>query len=149
MTGADDRHSSGRCVEPGRCMQALASAMLVLLLLGSASDCCLAKGTPDPPAKNPQYADVETLALSQRLDVESARRELDVAGQAAGITNITRFINVREIGVAREKETGALTKRGPVLGVELPIFDWGSASMARQYTSLQLAAGVPKLYELS
>jgi signal transduction histidine kinase len=46
MTGADDRHSSGRCVRAGRCLQPL--AMLVVMLLVSASDRCLAKGVPDP-----------------------------------------------------------------------------------------------------
>ncbi len=92
---------------------------------------------PDTPARKPEYADIEALALSQRLDIESAKRELNVAGQAAGITNITRFINIQEIGIAREKETGALTKRGPVLGVELPVFDWGSARMARHQTAIR------------
>jgi outer membrane protein TolC len=92
---------------------------------------------PDLPTKQTDYPNIGSLALSQRLDIESAKQELDIAGQSAGVTNITRFINIQEIGIARERETGALDKRGPELCLELPIFDWGSARMARHGTMIR------------
>jgi outer membrane protein TolC len=107
--------------------------------LAKTTQLILPERLPNPPTKKPEYADIESLALSQRLDIESAKREMDVAGQAIGITNITRFINIQEIGIARLEETNELTKLGPVLAVEIPIFDFGQARSARRRTMLREA----------
>jgi outer membrane protein TolC len=92
---------------------------------------------PDATQGNWNSANVESLALDQRLDIEAAKRDLDVAGQAAGITNLTRFVNIQAIGVAQERESGQAVKTGPVLELELPIFDWGSAKVARAQTLIR------------
>jgi len=83
--------------------------------------------------------EVESAALDQRLDIEAAKRDLDVAGQAAGITNITRFVNIQAIGVVQIRESGQAARTGPMAEVELPIFDWGSAKTARAQTFIREA----------
>ena len=48
-----------------------------------------------------------------------------------GLTRATRFVNVLELGVLRNSSNEAPTQRGWVIGVELPLFDWSGARVAR------------------
>jgi outer membrane protein TolC len=51
--------------------------------------------------------------------------------KSLGLTQATRFINVLEVGYTNESETGERRKNGYEIELELPIFDWGSARVAR------------------
>ena len=86
---------------------------------------------PDLPKEARQSAGVSTTAAGQRLDVQMARMQLDVAGKSQGLNLLTSLIDV-ELGIRRDTvfdnaEGTSTPRRGYELGIRLPIFDWGSA----------------------
>ena len=67
---------------------------------------------PDLPKALREGGDLEAQALAQRLDVQGARREADSLAQSLGLTKATRFINLLEVGVLSNTETGRPRQRG-------------------------------------
>jgi outer membrane protein TolC len=86
---------------------------------------------PDLPARPRELPDVERIALAQRLDVEAARKGVEATARNLGLTRATRFVNVLEVGLMRNGSNEAPTQRGWEVGLELPLFDWGEARIAR------------------
>jgi outer membrane protein TolC len=86
---------------------------------------------PDLPAAAEDRPDVERVAMARRLDVQGAKRMAEQTANNLGLTKTTRFINVLELGVVRNGSNEAPTQRGWEIGVELPLFDWGGARVAR------------------
>jgi len=86
---------------------------------------------PDLPSAPAEPADVERIALAQRLDVQAAKAEAAATAADLGLTRTTRFINVFELGYANKSQTDAPAERGYALSLELPLFDWGGARVAR------------------
>ncbi len=86
---------------------------------------------PDPPAALPDRGDVESAAIAQRLDIRAAKRDNEGLAESLGLTRATRFINAFDIGPARTKEDPEPWKNGFELSLEIPLFDWGSAKVAR------------------
>jgi outer membrane protein TolC len=86
---------------------------------------------PDLPSAPREAREVATTAGEQRLDVQQARAQLEVAGKSQGINLLSTFIDV-EAGVRRDTvfdnaERSRGTRRGFELDIRLPLFDWGSA----------------------
>ena len=86
---------------------------------------------PDLPAAPRTASAVSGAATLQRLDVQLARNQLDLAGRTQGINLINSLIDV-ELGIRRDTvfdhAAGTSTPRkGYELGIRLPVFDWGSA----------------------
>lgn len=105
------------------------------------------------PSKPRTIADVETKAITARVDLEIARRDLDVLAKQLGLTKSTRFINVLEIRGMRNSEWKTVEKtsyaldpgpppalesevererertrwRGLELEFQIPIYDFGEA----------------------
>jgi outer membrane protein TolC len=86
---------------------------------------------PDLPAQPDQPANAEATALLQRLDVLIARQDAQATAQALGLTKTTGFINVFDAGYANKSTTGAPRENGYEVSLELPLFDWGGARVAR------------------
>ena len=86
---------------------------------------------PDLPPSPREGGDLEAQALAQRLDVQGARRDADSLAKSWGLTRATRFINLLEVGVLSNTETGQPRQRGFEIELVLPIFDFGSARTAR------------------
>ena len=86
---------------------------------------------PDLPAAAEDRPDIERTAMAQRLDVQGARLIAEQTAKNLGLTKATRFVNVLELGVVRSSSNEAATQRGWELSVELPLFDWGDARVAR------------------
>jgi outer membrane protein TolC len=86
---------------------------------------------PDLPAAPAELADVERIALEQRLDVQAAKAEASATAADLGLTRTTRFIDVLDAGYADKSDTGAPRQHGYTLSLELPLFDWGGARVAR------------------
>ena len=88
---------------------------------------------PDLPKTVADLQPFEKAAFEQRLDLQSIRLETDALAKQLGLTKTTRFINVLEIGPARvlEGRRGDPYKKGVELSFEIPIFDWGTARVAR------------------
>ncbi len=86
---------------------------------------------PDLPKEARAPNQVSSAATDQRLDVQLARGQLDLAGKAQGLNLLTSLVDV-ELGIRRDTvfDNGvgrAFVKRGYELGIRLPIFDWGNA----------------------
>ena len=88
---------------------------------------------PDLPKSITELQPFEKAAFEQRLDLQAIRFETDALAKQLGLTKTTRFLNLLEIGPARvlEGRRGEPYKKGVELSFELPIFDWGTARVAR------------------
>ncbi len=84
------------------------------------------------PVEQPELSGLESLAVAQRLDLQGARFAVEAVGRALALRRSTRFFpgGIR-VGVRREREPDRVKVTGPVLDLELPIFDTGAASIAR------------------
>ena len=86
---------------------------------------------PDLPAAAARQEDAETVAMRQRLDVLAAQRETEAVAETLGLVKSTRVINLFDLGPARTREGDEPWKTGFALVIEIPLFDWGSAKVAR------------------
>lgn len=86
---------------------------------------------PDLPASVQEPRQAERDALERRLDVLAARREAESVAADLGLTKATRFINVFDAGYANKSATGMPRQNGYEVSLELPLFDWGGARVAR------------------
>lgn len=113
--------------------QVSAYEVLSRLLGVSVDQLNLEQRLPDLPKALTELQPFEKAAFEQRLDLQAIRLETDALAKQLGLTKMTRFINVLEIGPARvlEGRRGDPYKKGVELSFELPIFDWGTARVAR------------------
>ena len=98
---------------------------------GAQTEFSLPARLPDLPAQARELPDIERMAMAQRLDVQGARLALEQTARNLGLTRATRFVNVLEVGAVRNSSNEAPTQRGWEIGLELPLFDWGDARVAR------------------
>lgn len=103
----------------------------LLGLWGSQAQFRLPERLPDLPAQARELPEVERVALAQRLDVRAARESVERTARHLGLTRTTRFVNVLELGYARNTSNEAPPQRGWEVTLELPLFDWGTARVAR------------------
>ncbi len=75
--------------------------------------------------------DIEQTAMAQRMDVQAAKLGTEQLAKNLGLTRVTRFVNVFEIGANRYSHSDAPAERGFEISVELPLFDWGTARVAK------------------
>ena len=75
--------------------------------------------------------DLEAQALAQRLDVQGGRREAESLAHSLGLTKVTRFVSLFELGILSNSETGLERQRGWEIEIGLPIFDFGGARTAK------------------
>lgn len=85
----------------------------------------------DLPVTPLDLPEVERLAMERRLDVQAAKRDAESTAKLLGLTKATRFVNVLELGPATVAEGGEPLKKGYEISLEVPIFDWGGARVAR------------------
>ncbi|MGJ7507202.1 TolC family protein [Variovorax sp. GT1P44] len=84
---------------------------------------------PDLPKAPRDASEVAGAASAQRLDVQLARAQLDVAGKSQGLNLLSTFVDV-EAGARHDTffVNGARANRdGYELDIRLPLFDWGGA----------------------
>jgi outer membrane protein TolC len=86
---------------------------------------------PELPDGMHDRMELEALAMTERLDVQAAKREAEGFAASLGLTRATRFINVLDLGPAATKEDPEPWKRGFEVSLQLPIFDWGGARVAK------------------
>ena len=85
---------------------------------------------PDLPKTVRAESEVAKEAMQERLDVTAARFEAESLAASLGLTKITRFTNVLEIGRVRIDEGHDPRKKGWEVAFEIPIFDFGGARVA-------------------
>ncbi|OYU98528.1 MAG: RND transporter [Burkholderiales bacterium PBB5] len=86
---------------------------------------------PDLAAAADDLPDLERTALAQRLDVAGATLAVQQTARSLGLNQATRFINLLEVGAVANGASNAPTQRGWTLSLEVPLFDWGDARIAR------------------
>lgn len=93
---------------------------------------------PDLPAVEIPLEHLESLAISQRLDLAVACQETQVISHALSLTRKYRYVSVLDIGVDTEHDVADdVNLTGPNLSLELPIFDRRQASIARLEAQLR------------
>ncbi|MDD2161254.1 TolC family protein [Pseudomonas sp. MIL19] len=103
----------------------------LLGLWGEQLDFRLPERLPELPATAEPLPDVERLAMSQRLDIQAVRLDAERLASNLGLSKTTRFINVLELGVVNNRSNQEPTQRGYEISVELPLFDWSGAKVAK------------------
>ena len=87
---------------------------------------------PELPEKLPELTGLERRAVAERLDIAAGRWAVDAIGKALALKKGTRFFPAGiEVGVSTERDLDGTRVTGPVIALELPIFDTGKASIAR------------------
>ena len=86
---------------------------------------------PPIPESDPDLNEIESLALTQRLDLATARLESQQLAEALNLTLRWRWVAVADFGFSRERDSDGLEVKGPNLMIEIPIFDQGQARLAR------------------
>lgn len=105
----------------------------LLGLWGENTSFQLPERLPDLPKAADELGNVEQLALGQRLDVQNMRLMTEATARNLGLSRATRFVNALEFGPTRVLE-GHKTdpyKKGYELSLEIPIFDFGGAKVAK------------------
>lgn len=102
-------------------------------LWGSQTGFKLPEHLPDLPAAPSEQPDIEATAMQQRIDLQALRQEMEALAKNLGLAKTTRFINVLEFGPARvlEGKRSDPYKNGYTVSFELPIFDFGTAKVAK------------------
>jgi outer membrane protein TolC len=103
----------------------------LLGLWGAQSAFALPARLPDLPTEPQDRPDIEQVAMSTRLDVQAAKAMLDATAKNLGLSRITRFINVLELGYQHNSSNEAPRQTGYEIGIEIPLFDWGDARIAK------------------
>jgi outer membrane protein TolC len=103
----------------------------LLGLWGKDAQFSLPAHLPEPPAAPAQLENIERIAIEQRLDVQAAKLDAQATAADVGLTRATRFVNVLDLGYVNQTDHDAPTARGYELTLELPLFDWGGARVAR------------------
>ena len=101
-----------------------------LLGLADSTAFKLPERLPDLPQMPRDEDAVAKEALQERLDITAARFETEALAASLGLTRITRFTNVLEIGRVRIDEGHDPRKRGWDIIFEIPVFDFGGARVA-------------------
>lgn len=103
----------------------------LLGLWGAQTAFTLPERMPDLPKAPNEMDNIESQAMAQRLDVQMAKRDADTTARALGLTKATGFINVFDVGYLNKSQTGKPRENGYEISLELPLFDWGGARIAK------------------
>jgi cobalt-zinc-cadmium efflux system outer membrane protein len=99
----------------------------------------IADELPSLPANEPPLDNLESLAVSQRLDLAASRSQAEAVAAALRLKKKTRFIPGVKLGVDTERSPDGQRVTGPTLDLELPIFDQGQPAVAKLMAEFQQA----------
>jgi outer membrane protein TolC len=118
----------------------------LLGLWGAQTAFSLPERLPDLPGQPQERPDIEQFAMTQRLDVQAAKQQAEATANGLGLSKITRFVNVLDLGYRSNLSNEVPRQTGYEISFELPLFDWGDARIAKAEAvymqSLQRAAQV-------
>jgi cobalt-zinc-cadmium efflux system outer membrane protein len=127
-------------VEYGRALAEVAELReglnIALGLWGSRIDWTIDPQLPPLPAAEPDLAQLESLAIRQRLDLGAAAKEVEAIWRARGLQRSWRYILTSEVGFRAGLESDGQWTLGPEVSVELPIFDQRQAELGRLEAAL-------------
>lgn len=102
-----------------------------LLGLSSSAAIQLPERLPELPAAPREVQEAEAQALANRLDILMAQRELAGLSASLGLTKVNRFVNLLDVGYLRNSPADGTRQRGVEIELQIPLFDWGSARVAK------------------
>lgn len=108
-------------------------------LWGTGANFALPDRLPDLPKERPELGELEAYAMQNRLDIEAGKLQTQSVSSSLGLTKATRFINVLDVGYLRNSTTDTPRETGYEISVQIPLFDWGSARVARAEAVYMLA----------
>ena len=116
-----------------RAKQAAISQREQLARLMGLSDAAfrLPERLPDLPASAAAPEEFAAAAMERRYDVQAAKRATEALAESLGLSKVTRFVSALEFGPARTKEDPESWKRGFEVSLQIPLFDWGGARVAK------------------
>lgn len=85
----------------------------------------------DLPDSVREVENPESIAVAQRLDIQMARQELAGLAKSLGLTKATRFVNVLDVSYLNSSAAGEQDKTGYEVELQIPLFDWGDAKVAK------------------
>ena len=105
----------------------------IMGLSGPATEWRIAPRLPELPHDDGMPDDLETLAITQRLDLAAAQERVHRLLLARDLSRRSRFLPTAGLGIAaqREVDDGAWSI-GPALELPIPLFDQGQAAVASQ-----------------
>jgi cobalt-zinc-cadmium efflux system outer membrane protein len=113
----------------------------LLGLWGANTNWMVGDHLPELPGSEGSLQNLESRAIGQRLDLQAARMQLDLIGQSLALRTKTRYLPAgMKIGVDTEREPDGQRVAGPILDLELPIFNQGQGEIAKltaQYRQAQ------------
>lgn len=101
-------------------------------LWGSETTWEIGNELPPIPAEEISFKHIESRAIAGRVDIAAARQRANSIGYALALKQKTRFLPIGiDLGVDTEREPDGQRVTGPTLDVQLPIFNFGQATIAR------------------
>ena len=108
---------------------------------GTNTNWTMGEHLPELPGSEGSLQNLESRAIAQRLDLQAARMRVDLIGQSLALRTKTRYAPAGiRIGVDTEREPDGQRVTGPILDLELPIFNQGQGEIAKltaQYRQAQ------------
>jgi cobalt-zinc-cadmium efflux system outer membrane protein len=101
----------------------------------------LAPMLPDLPPDDPPAQGLESLAVSQRLDLAAARRQVEVAAGGLGITQSTALFSDANVFAHLERDSDGTQTLGPGIELPLPLFNQGQPAVAAAQARLRQSWG--------
>jgi cobalt-zinc-cadmium efflux system outer membrane protein len=100
---------------------------------GAATEWRIGSRLPELPREEIALEGLETLAVSQRLDLAAARQRIQAILLARDLTRAFRFLPAGGLGVQVEREVdNGVWSVGPAVELPVPVFDQGQATLASQ-----------------
>jgi cobalt-zinc-cadmium efflux system outer membrane protein len=103
------------------------------------ADWKIAPGFPEVPTGELSLEGLETQALSQRLDLQAAQKDIDATARNLGLAKTVRYIPLLTIGGRYVHEIDPEHSIGPTIEVGIPLFDQGQATLSRENALLAQA----------
>ena len=103
---------------------------------------------PEPPATETHITTLQSLAMTQRLDLAAARTQVSTLEQQLAATRQYRYLGASTVGVAGEREADGTRRIGPSLSLALPLFNQGQGAIARAAAELDAAHAAQRQLEL-
>ena len=99
---------------------------------GTNTNWTMGEHLPELPGSEGSLQNLESRAIAQRLDLQAARMRVDLIGQSLALRTKTRYAPAGiRIGVDTEREPDGQRVTGPILDLELPIFNQGQGEIAK------------------
>jgi cobalt-zinc-cadmium efflux system outer membrane protein len=97
----------------------------------------IAPRLPRVPADDVPRKGLESLAVSQRLDLAAARQAIEVQARSLGLARVTALFPDGLFGGEAEREPDGEWTAGPAIEFSVPVFDQGQAAVAKTAAELR------------